>query len=157
MMLRNTQSGFSLIEVMVAAFIFATGILGLAGLQMKSLGMLSNSHSMGFATIAAADMVDRMHANPVAVFDGFYDDIEQDLNDRIEDPECGTDCSAREIAQYDAFAVFELLDGELTEPTISVLNAGNNIFTITVTWQERIGTNEIATKLHRVSFFPYKP
>ncbi|MBX2858620.1 MAG: type IV pilus modification protein PilV [Cellvibrionaceae bacterium] len=146
------SQGFSLIEVLIAIFVFATGVLGVAGLQMKSLAMLTNSHSVNIAMYAANDMADRMRANPVAVFDGFYDNI----NGTESDPLCSGACTSAELAQFDAYAVMQSLNGELPEPTLSVENTGNNVFTISITWTERIGKDS-NTKTHRVSFVPYKP
>jgi len=152
MTLQSKNIGFSLIEVLVAVFVFATGILGLASLQMNGLKILSNSHSISSAMLAANDMADRMRANPVALFDGYYDAI----TGSETNPECGSDCSAAQIAQYDAYSVASYIDEQLPEPTLSVANTGNNVFTIEVTWTERLGIIT-ETKVHRVSFVPYKP
>ena len=150
--MKQGSQGFSLIEVMIAIFVFATGILGVAGLQMKSLSMLSNSHSVNIAMYAANDMADRMRANPVAVFDGFYDAI----TGEEDNPMCSVICTSGQLAQFDAYAVMQSLTGQLPEPTLSVENIGNNVFTILITWTERIG-KDTNTKSHRVSFVPYKP
>jgi len=146
------SKGFSLLEALIAAFVFATGILGIAGLQMKSLSMLTNSHSTSVATFAVESMADRMRANPIAVFDGYYDAI----TGSETDPECSTTCTSSQIARYDAYAVKQSLIGQLPEPTLSVTNTGNNVFTIAVSWTERIGKDS-STKSHRISFVPYKP
>lgn len=154
MILRRSHSahGFSLIEVLISIFVFATGILGLAGMQMKGLGMLSNSNSISFAMLAVNDMADRMRANPVGVFAGDYDSIDGTEHD----PSCGTNCTPAQLAQYDAFEINAQVSTELPEAAISVVNSGNNIFTIEVSWFERI--SELSeTKTHRVSFVPYKP
>lgn len=148
----NRNAGFSLIEVLVTVFVFGTGILGLASLQMNSLSTLTNSHSASIAVIAANDMADRMRANPVAVFGGSYDAIDGSE----DDPECAGDCSNSEIAQYDAFAVKTSLNGQLPAPELSVTNVGNNLFTIEVKWLERSGSHS-ETKSYRTSFVPYKP
>ncbi len=149
--------GLSLIEVMIAAFVLSTGILGLAGLQMKSLNMISNSNMTNIAMVSLNNMADRMRSNHVAVFDGFYDNIHEELGDQTDNPNCGTDCAAPEIAQYDTYAVFEQLREELPQPTLSVQNTGNNIFTITITWEERVGNSDAEIKQHQVSILPYQP
>lgn len=149
---KTKNSGFSLIEVLVAGFVFATGILGIASLQLKSMGMLSNSDSMNVAMIAASDIVDRMHANSVAVFEGNYDSIDESVSEQT----CTDSCSVMEIARQDVYSVYQQISGQLPDATLSVSNLGNNIFTVEITWTERIGTNS-TTKRHRVSFLPYKP
>ncbi len=150
--MKKQNAGFSLIEVLVAGFVFATGILGIASLQLKSMGMLSNSDSMNIAMVAASDLIDRMHANHPGVFGGFYDS----LDESVEQQECSTDCNTLQTARNDVYSVYQQLSGQLPEPTLSVSNLGNNIFTVNVTWTERIGENS-TTKRHRVSFLPYKP
>ena len=144
--------GFSLIEVMVAVFVFATGVLSLASLQVKNLALLDNSHSMSVAMMAVNDMADRMRANPVAIFNGHYDAIDGSETD----PGCGSTCSYEEIAQYDAYSVRDQLDGFLTEPSLSVTSQGDNIYLIEVTWTERLGKTA-ESKSHGAAFIPYKP
>lgn len=146
------NSGFSLIEVMIAVFVFATGILGIAGLQLKGLNMLSNSNSVSVAMLGINDLADRMRANPTGITDGAYDSLDQD----VTNPNCGTSCTSSELAQLDVFSVYSQLDTGLPSATLSVSNVGNDIFTIEVTWLERVGENS-ETKTHRVSFLPYKP
>lgn len=58
--------GFTLLEVMIAVFVLALGLLGLASLQMISL---KNNHSAQYrtsATIIAYDIIDRMRLNRTA-------------------------------------------------------------------------------------------
>ncbi len=152
----NQSKGFSLIEVLVAALIFATGILGVASLQMKSLAMLSNSNSVGIALAASSDMVERMNANPDGVFGGFYDSVSADAEDQPEDPECGNSCSGTQLVRRDLFQVYEQLSDGLPDASFSISNLGNNVFTIQVSWTERVGLTS-STKTHRISFLPYKP
>lgn len=57
-------TGFTLIEVLVAALVMSVGLLGLAGLQMTSL---KNTHAAAMtseASILASSMADRVRANP---------------------------------------------------------------------------------------------
>ncbi len=148
----NQCGGFSLIEAMVAAFVFATGILGAASLQMKSLSMLSNSSSMSAAMFSVNGMADRMRANTVGVESGAYDD----LDDQASDPNCGYSCSPAQLAALDVYTVYSQMSQELPTATLTVDNVGNDVFTIEATWTERVGENT-ATKRHRVSFRPYDP
>ena len=150
--MNDSCKGFSLIEVMVAVFVFATGILSLASLQVQNLSLLGNSHSMSVAMTAVNDMADRMRANPVAIFNGAYDAIDGSETD----PQCASTCSYAEIAQYDAFAVRDQLDGLLVEPTLTVTNQADNVFLIEITWTERLGDSS-ETKTHSAAFIPYKP
>lgn len=55
--------GFSLIEVLVTLLITSVGLLGLAGLQVKSLQFNHGAYLRSQANILAYDMADRMRLN----------------------------------------------------------------------------------------------
>lgn len=57
------QSGMSLIEVMVAIFILGTGLLGLGGLQARSVMMNQSAYYRSIAADLASDLADRIRAN----------------------------------------------------------------------------------------------
>lgn len=58
------DSGFSLIEVLVAMLILAIGLLGLAALQAQGLRFNHDAYVRTQATHLAYDIIDRMRANP---------------------------------------------------------------------------------------------
>lgn len=58
------ESGFSLIEVLVAMLILAIGLLGLAALQAQGLRFNHDAYVRTQATHLAYDIIDRMRANP---------------------------------------------------------------------------------------------
>lgn len=57
------QQGMSLVEVMVAVVILASGLLGLAALQSRSLIFAQSSHYRSVAADLGADLADRIRAN----------------------------------------------------------------------------------------------
>src|SRR6058998_681712 len=57
------QSGFSLIEGMIAAIVLAVGLLAVAGMQGISLGRTVDANELGRVTNLAADMVERIQFN----------------------------------------------------------------------------------------------
>lgn len=61
---RRAQSAFTLVEVLVAIIVLAVGLLGLAGLQLAGMRNNHSSALRSTATIAVADLVDRMRVNP---------------------------------------------------------------------------------------------
>lgn len=66
------QSGFTLLEVLVAMLVLAIGLLGLAGLMASSMrNNLSASHRTQ-ATWMAYDIVDRMRSNRAGAVTGGY-------------------------------------------------------------------------------------
>ncbi len=69
---RNKQQGISLIEVLVAAVIIAIGLLGLAGLQTRSLQMNQSSHYRSQASYYAYEIVDAMRMNEGAAEAGDF-------------------------------------------------------------------------------------
>src|SRR5439155_17528626 len=57
------QSGFTLIEGMIAAIVLAVGLLAVAGMQGISLGRNVDANELGRVTNLAADMVERIQFN----------------------------------------------------------------------------------------------
>ena len=67
-----TSKGFTLIEVLITVLILSIGLLGLAGLQVRSMKSNHSAYLKSQATIMAYDMIDRMRANPNAVTNSDY-------------------------------------------------------------------------------------
>lgn len=63
--LRNRQSGFTLIEVLVALLIIVLGLLGLAGMQVRMQQAEFESYQRTQALILLYDMVDRINTHRV--------------------------------------------------------------------------------------------
>lgn len=70
---KNKQQGVSLIEVLVAAVIIAIGLLGLAGLQTRSLQMNQSAHYRSQANYFAYEIMDAMRMNREAAKNGDFD------------------------------------------------------------------------------------
>jgi type IV pilus assembly protein PilV len=70
--MRTAQFGVSLIEVMIAIFVLAVGLLGVAGLQMASLRANQSSYERSAAVLAAYTMLDRLRADVVSARNGSY-------------------------------------------------------------------------------------
>jgi len=62
---KRGEVGFSLIEVLVTMLILSFGLLGVAGLLVSGVSNASSSEAMAKASQLAADMADRIRANPV--------------------------------------------------------------------------------------------
>jgi prepilin-type N-terminal cleavage/methylation domain-containing protein len=58
-------AGFSLVEVLVAMFVVAMGILALAGLLQAATRYSKISELRSTATLLANDIADRIRANPL--------------------------------------------------------------------------------------------
>lgn len=66
----RTQTGFSLIEVLVSAVIMSVGVLGVAGMQVASLQQNRTALLRSEAQQIAWDIADRMLVNPDADYGG---------------------------------------------------------------------------------------
>lgn len=75
MSLNRSQSGFTLLEVMVAVVVLSLGLLGLAGLQAASLRNNQIAYYRGIATQQAYDIADRLRANLMGVRAGNYNNL----------------------------------------------------------------------------------
>ena len=60
----SQQTGFTLIEALVALVIIAVGLLGLLGLQTAAIVSTDNAGYLSRAQVAADGMADRIRANP---------------------------------------------------------------------------------------------
>ena len=58
------NTGFTLIEVLIAMLVLAVGLLGLAGFQVFSLRNNQSAYNRSQATQLAYDMADKIRANP---------------------------------------------------------------------------------------------
>lgn len=69
------QEGFSLIEVMIATFVLAIGILGVAQLHLSSFQNNRDALYRNQATVIADDLLGRIRANPTALSSGAYNSL----------------------------------------------------------------------------------
>ena len=60
---KHCQHGVSLIEVMIAVFVLAIGLLGAAGMQLSALKYTDSSRVNTQASFIVYDIIDRMRAN----------------------------------------------------------------------------------------------
>ena len=139
------QSGFTLLEVMIALVIFSIGLLGLAGLQAGGLRSNTQAQLRTIATIQAYDMAERIRSNPRGVEDGDYnafDDATPTAGDCISNT-----CTAAEMATYDYYewelnTQNVLPSGHGTVSSAAVGGGATRLFTVTVMWdEERTGVN----------------
>ena len=117
---RATQSGFTLIEALVAAVILAIGVLGVVSLLTMSKVSQHEGLDRVRAVALADDMIERIVRNPGAM--DTYDDIGLDAPvggntiDEVPDPDCRIAVcdNPEELANFDLWAWEQLLDGRAT-------------------------------------------
>lgn len=132
------QRGFSIVEAMVALLVLSVGMLGIAGLYVTTLRASGSALFRSQAVNFAADMADRIRANPTAreAYEGAAAD-----NNCAE----GATCAPAALAADDVFRWQDQLattlpdDGDVATPqgTVAVDGAGTlRTYTITVSWSE---------------------
>ena len=103
----SKQSGFSLIEVMVAALLLSIGILGVAGLQIIGMKGTQQSHMKQQASAVLHSLTERMHSNKLGVLAANYVD-DSETYDCSNKPVCGVgvNCTPADIASLDKHNIF---------------------------------------------------
>lgn len=139
------NSGFTMIELLVAVVVLAIGLLGMAGLQTAGLSNNQSAYFRSQATIAIADIIDRMRANKPGVDNGSYRNFVTS-GALPDDPNCITSadgCTAAQLVDHDKrewTKFFNVVDNStplLPNATgrISFDNA-TNLYTVSVSWDE---------------------
>ncbi len=129
------MSGFSLLEALITAIVLAVGLLGMAGLQGRTLGSNHSSYLRSQAVIMAYDMMDRMRANrQAAAVNGNYS---RAFGDSAPTKDCETSaCSSSDMADADEMewvATVQTLPGG--DGAYSV-NAATGVATVSVRWDD---------------------
>ena len=137
------QTGFTIIEMLIAVLVISIGLLGMAGLQTSGIQQSHNSYLKTQASMLAYDMADRMRSNLQGVNAGHYDDVDSMDSPVSSAPDCignSAACSASETATYD---VYQWTDNDAEGSIASLLPSGygmiqenGGVFTITVLWDE---------------------
>jgi type IV pilus assembly protein PilV len=144
----NKNSGFTLLEVLVAIVVLSLGLLGLAGLQAASLRNNQTAYYRGIAVQQALDMADRIRANLAGVRAGNYSALGNGLP--ASNPDCfAAACSAADLAvsdhrQWNTVNAALLPNGNGAVTCLDgvagvgcAATTGNWVFRIRITWNER--------------------
>jgi type IV pilus assembly protein PilV len=112
---RHRQSGFTLIEVMIAMVVTAVGLLGLAKMQALAISGTHNAGSRSLIALQVGSLASAMHANPAfwtVVGTSGPGSFTANSNTVTGSPDlsttstaitsaCATGCSPKEMAAYD--------------------------------------------------------
>ncbi|WP_455208154.1 type IV pilus modification protein PilV [Kaarinaea lacus] len=164
------QSGFTIIEMLIAVLVISIGLLGMAGLQTTGIQQSHNSYLKTQASMLAYDMADRMRSNLQGVNAGSYNAIDSMDSPVSSAPGCATSntaCSAADTATYD---VYQWTNKDAAGSIASLLPSGYGmvsenagVYTITVLWDEArtgatgkdCGTDpSVDLKCFRLEFIP---
>jgi type IV pilus assembly protein PilV len=165
----KTQSGFTLIEVLVAVVLLAGGLLGMAELQAMTIKYNLSAYNRSMATQLAYDMADRIRANKVDssnLSTSTYSTIT--LAGAKLQPSCEpttspstTACTPAKLAQHDVAewyaTVTTLLPGSSGSTNgvknISIQgNSASHVFTITISWNDTHDSTASAYTTFQTSF-----
>lgn len=122
---RRSQSGATMIEVLVSLLVVALGLLGYAGLLLKSQQSNLSAYSRSQATMLAYDIAERMRANRVAALGGGY-------NIAVGSALGGGGMAGTDLADWKANMAQSLTGGD---GSVSVDLQGN--VTIVVQWSDK--------------------
>ena len=138
-----SETGFTIIEMLIAVLVISIGLLGMAGLQTTGIQQSHNSYLKTQASMLAYDMAERMRSNLQGVNAGNYDAVDSMDSPVSSAPGCigsGTACSATETASYD---IYQWTNNGEEGSIASLLPSGygmiaenGGVFTITVLWDE---------------------
>lgn len=131
------QTGFSLVELLIALLILAIGLLGMASLMMTSMKSNQSASMRSQASWLAYDIIERMRLNSTtAIQTNEYVITAAALTPA--NPNCkSTTCNAANIAKQDMFEwKTKLGDARLSGAVTHATNA----YTVIISWQEDSST-----------------
>lgn len=140
--LQRRQKGATLLEVLIATVVISIGLLGLAGLQVKSVQNNYNAYIRSQASLLASDLAERMRAAPQQTNDYLTNNF-PNLSE-FDDLNCATvnnldlDTAGKDLLQWRR-SVFCLLPEGNVRVTRSALN--NNIINIDIRWNDPRSSN----------------
>lgn len=111
------HAGFTLVEVLVALFVVALGIVGAAGLQMVAVRAARDAARLADGTRLAWSLGERMRANPAVVARpddaNPYLQLDYDADSGVPAPAAScyadTACDPDDLARFDLFDVSSVL------------------------------------------------
>lgn len=161
------QSGFTLVEVLVAALVLALGLLGMAGMQSRGLQHNHSAYLRTVATQMAYDLSDRMRANLAGYNSGAYNNPTAADHNCSWDGSSVSDCTPQQKAEHDLWEWRQLLqknlpngagvvcidgtpgdggdnnaNGQVESTEYSCDNTAGSLYVIKVWWQDERGTND---------------
>lgn len=134
--LASSQSGFSILEVLVTLVVLSTGLLGVANLQVEALRGNQGAYLSTTAAQQALDMAERMNANPAGVAANLYDGLGDDIPTVQVNCQSAA-CSPTQLALFDHNRWNGSNQVLLPSGAGQVTEISDGIFLIGVRWHDR--------------------
>jgi type IV pilus assembly protein PilV len=134
-MYRKIQSGSSLIEVVVALFVLAIGMLGVLSMQVKSMQFNQSAYYYSQAVYLANEILENMRSSP-SVASTYTIDLEE--NSPTISKDCGTTgvtCTLAEQRDYNLNKWRDNIEKTLVSGKSSVERVGD-FYAITVQFDD---------------------
>lgn len=135
----NKQSGAGLIEVLTSMLVLSVGVLGMVSVQSKSVQFNQGSMFESKAAILAADIMDRMRANPSEA-SRYQIGLNDSSPSHIDCAASTADCDPGELARFDVATwrteiatAIPQGSGEITELAGP---GGMSVYTITIQYED---------------------
>ena len=130
----KTDSGFTLIEVMIAMAIFAFGLLALAALQIAAIKLSSDSQYVTQANLLANEMVGMMWGTQTASLVSNYNDLAVSAA-AVSVPATSTSTIVADNSSAWRDHIVSQLPGGTGRVSVSNINQA----TVTLSWEGRTG------------------
>ena len=151
--LANKQSGFTLLEVLIALVVLAIGLLGLAGMQAIGIKNNHSAYHRSQATQVAYDIADRMRANTVGV-DNYLTSFMLPSVATNQNGCTAGGCSSTQMAEDDLYE-WNLTITDTLPSGVGTITISGLIYTISITWDDnRDGAVDASDPDFQVSFQP---
>ena len=137
------QQGITLLEVLITLLIIAVGLLGMLGMQAKSLSSHKDSFDRKAAVELLSQMTERMRSNHLGFMNGNYTSQLAIGGTMQAAPSCGsnTACSPSDLAladlsQWQGMIRTRLIDSAATISPSAAAGAGAISSRVTIAWKD---------------------
>lgn len=140
--LPRKSRGATLIEALVAILLSAIGLLALAGANVASVRYSKMSQYRGTATMLAADLAERMRANPAGMGgSGYAVAANFAAQASLAAPSIAcetyvTSCSAAAMAAYDLSTWRNVVRSQLPEGSVQIITATTTGADVWLAWRD---------------------
>lgn len=150
------QRGFTLIEALIALFVFSIALLGIAALLARAVGVSHSAYLRSTASIQAMDMAERIRANITADHTALPKPYE--LNcltpPAVSSSLCVNNaCTASQLADWDnavwCKATADRFGGLFSRAKVTSVTGGYEIF---LEWKERVVQDDSKQTIETRSF-----